>query len=69
VRKLAIAIDPICKMEVDTDNPAAKGDYKGTTYYFCMQGCHDRFFSDPERFLGSTTADPMKKGFFSRFKK
>ena len=65
----ATAIDPICKMTVEIETAPAKGEYKGQMYYFCMQGCHDRFFSDSERFLGSDSAEPMKKGFFSRFKK
>ena len=66
---MTIAIDPICKMEVDIAAPAAKGEYKGVMYYFCMQGCYDRFFSDPERFLGTSEAEPMRKGFMRFFKK
>ena len=33
---MATAIDPICQMEVDTENPTGgQSDYQGTTYYFC----------------------------------
>ena len=59
---MAIAIDPICKMEVDTDSPAATWEYKGEMYYFCMEGCKTRFMTDPERFLGNSAPEPMKKG-------
>ena len=64
-----IAIDPICKMEVDMDNPAAKGDYKGDTYYFCMQGCMDRFMADPERFLNPQGQKKEASGWKKLFKR
>lgn len=47
-----MAIDPVCKMEVDPKNAPAKADYKGTTYYFCHPKCKERFEKDPERFVG-----------------
>lgn len=43
--------DPVCKMVVDEKNAAAKYDYKGTTYYFCAQGCRDKFVQEPEKYL------------------
>lgn len=34
------------------DEPvAASYEYQGTTYYFCHQGCKDRFVADPSAFL------------------
>ena len=64
------AIDPVCKMEVDTENPPAKGEYQGITYYFCMPGCKERFMSNPDRFLKSTEAADMSevKGWKKFFK-
>ena len=29
-----MAIDPVCKMEVDEDTAEFKSDYNGTTYFF-----------------------------------
>jgi YHS domain-containing protein len=29
-----MAIDPVCRMEVDPAKAAAAHDYEGTTYYF-----------------------------------
>jgi Cu+-exporting ATPase len=49
VRKMAI--DPVCKMNVDENKEGAKYDYKGKTYYFCAVGCKDAFSKDPEKFL------------------
>jgi Cu+-exporting ATPase len=43
--------DPVCKMLVMPESAAAQYEYKGTTYYFCMPGCRDKFAADPERYL------------------
>jgi Cu+-exporting ATPase len=46
-----MAIDPVCKMEVEEDKAAATSDYKGQTYYFCAVGCKQAFDQDPEKYL------------------
>jgi YHS domain-containing protein len=48
---MAIAIDPVCGMEVETDLTDLKVEYDGTTYWFCGKGCMLEFRDDPERFL------------------
>jgi Cu+-exporting ATPase len=47
-----MAKDPVCGMTVDEKTAAAKSEYKGQTYYFCMQGCKRKFDADPERYAG-----------------
>jgi Cu+-exporting ATPase len=46
-----MAIDPVCKMQVDPAKAPAKSDYKGQTYYFCAPGCKKAFDKEPEKFL------------------
>ncbi|MCE2462711.1 MAG: YHS domain-containing protein [Dehalococcoidia bacterium] len=47
-----MAIDPVCDMEVDVQNPpGGKTEYKGETYYFCAPGCKRVFERDPEKYL------------------
>jgi len=46
-----MAIDPVCKMEVDERRAAAKSEYKGKKYYFCAVGCKKAFDRDPENYL------------------
>jgi len=46
-----VAIDPICKMEVDPETAAGEYEYKGKTYYFCAVGCMNRFQEDPEKYI------------------
>ena len=49
---MATAIDPICQMNVDTNNPpGGQSKHKGTTYYFCAPGCKVAFDRDPEKYL------------------
>ena len=64
---MAIAIDPICKMEVDTDSPpGGQSEYQGTSYYFCAPGCKVAFDQEPEKYLsGQPEAPPQRAGFFS----
>ena len=78
---MASAIDPVCKMEVDTGSPpGGQSEHQGTTYYFCAPGCKVVFDQDPDRFLtdggqqhdhtmGSSPtmgAPAGKPGFFAR---
>jgi Cu+-exporting ATPase len=46
-----MAIDPVCKMDVDEKRAAATYEYKGKKYYFCAVGCKERFAKDPKKFL------------------
>ena len=46
-----MAVDPVCRMEVDEKKAAATYEYGGKTYYFCAVGCKDRFAGNPEKFL------------------
>ena len=43
--------DVVCGMQVDPARAAATSDYNGKTYYFCGQGCRERFGADPDAFL------------------
>jgi P-type Cu+ transporter len=43
--------DPVCGMDVDSTNPAAKITHNGATYYFCSVGCAAKFSSDPQKYL------------------
>jgi len=57
------AKDPVCGMSVKTADAKYIYDYKGTTYYFCSQGCKDAFSKDPEKYLANKdVAKPMGKG-------
>ncbi len=50
---MAIAIDPVCGMEVETEGAPHTFEYEGTTYYFCGKGCLLDFRDEPATFLAS----------------
>lgn len=49
-----MALDPVCKMEVEPQTAAAKAEYKGDTYYFCAPGCKVAFEKHPEKYVGQS---------------
>ena len=48
------AKDPVCGMTVKTAGAKYTLDYKGTTYYFCSEGCKTSFSKSPEKYLKPT---------------
>ncbi len=48
-----MAVDPVCKMEVDEKNAAATSEYEGQTYYFCAPGCKVAFEKNPEKYIAA----------------
>ena len=46
-----MAVDLVCKMEVNEKTAKFKSEYKGTTYYFCSPHCKKTFDQQPEKFL------------------
>lgn len=48
---MAIAIDPVCGMEVDTEQTEHRLEHDGKTYYFCSRGCMLDFQDEPGRYL------------------
>ena len=60
---MAVATDPVCLMEVDTENPpGGHSEYQGTDYYFCGPGCKVAFDRDPEHVLSGEGVVPMEHG-------
>lgn len=47
-----MAVDPVCKMDVDEKTAKLTSEYKGKKYYFCAPGCKKAFDTTPEKYLG-----------------
>jgi Cu+-exporting ATPase len=45
--------DPVCGMMVAPEKAAAKLEHGGKTYYFCSNGCAERFSREPEKLLAA----------------
>ena len=50
-----VAIDPVCRMEVNVATATHVAEVDGTTYYFCCPGCRGRFVKDPQRYLSAAS--------------
>jgi len=46
-----MAIDPICKMEVDEKTAKWSSVYEGKKYYFCAPGCKKMIDRDPKKYI------------------
>ncbi len=50
--ELCMAIDPVCRMEVDENAAPATTEYDGEIYFFCSDKCRQEFMQDPGHFIG-----------------
>ena len=50
--------DPVCGMTVNSDNATAKTEHSGKTYYFCSQGCLQKFQREPGKYLSTAVSPP-----------
>ncbi len=48
--EMATVRDPVCGMDIDPATAAGSEEYEGSTYYFCSQGCLERFRERPQDF-------------------
>jgi YHS domain-containing protein len=47
-----MAVDPVCKMEVDEKTAKFMSVYRDKKYYFCAPGCKEAFDKVPEKYIG-----------------
>ena len=50
--------DPVCGMDVDPHTAKHRATHEGHPYYFCSNGCREKFVADPLKYLTKTTAKP-----------
>jgi len=48
--------DPVCHMQVDPARARAQAEHEGKTYYFCCEGCAQKFQAEPDRYLAPKAA-------------
>jgi Cu+-exporting ATPase len=46
----AVLTDPVCGMTVDPAEASGPYEYEGKVYYFCCDGCLERFCADPWKY-------------------
>jgi Cu+-exporting ATPase len=50
-RRDGMAIDPVCGMTVNPAQARGTFEHRGVTYYFCAEGCRQKFAADPDGWL------------------
>jgi xanthine dehydrogenase accessory factor len=50
----AVAVDPVCGMQVTLEGAMHTFEHEGTTFYFCCGGCRSRFVEDPDSYLAAS---------------
>ena len=48
--------DPVCHMQFDAARARAQAEHEGKTYYFCCEGCAQKFQAEPDRYLAPKAA-------------
>ena len=43
-------------MKIEIEKAVAEVEHRGKTYYFCMEGCKERFEADPDRYVDAKAA-------------
>ncbi len=44
-------VDPVCGMKIKKAEAKASIEHNGKTYYFCMEGCKEKFKANPEKYI------------------
>jgi Cu+-exporting ATPase len=57
--EMHIAKDPVCGMNVDPRSAPPAETFGGTTYYFCSQGCAEKFRNLPAKFIVENPKGPQ----------
>jgi Cu+-exporting ATPase len=53
---MSLERDPVCGMSVDPAKARAHTTHAGKEYFFCCQGCADKFLATPEKYLAAGPA-------------
>jgi YHS domain-containing protein len=46
-------VDPVCGMKIKKSEAKATYEYSGKTYYFCMEGCKEKFVKEPAKYVSA----------------
>ena len=45
-----VVVDPVCKMRVSIAYAGGSEEYDNRVYYFCANGCHNKFIKHPKQY-------------------
>jgi Cu+-exporting ATPase len=50
---MAVVVDPVCGMQIESGEAAGMAEFNGTVYYFCSEDCRDKFMAKPDKYVKS----------------
>jgi len=50
-RSKIMAVDPVCKMDIDEKTAKWKSTYNGKEFFFCAPGCKKAFDKNPAKYV------------------
>lgn len=62
-------VDPVCGMKLKKSDAKATHEYNGKTYYFCMEGCKEKFVKEPAKYASAdenTVTCPVSGSSFNK---
>lgn len=51
IREIAVAVDPVCGMDVEISTAQHTAEYNGQRFYFCCAGCRRSFENNPSQYI------------------
>lgn len=57
----SVVKDPVCGMDVNTNNAGAYREFDGQRYYFCRDSCLEKFQAGPAKFTAQAQASTQPK--------
>ena len=52
--------DPVCGMQMQSEDVASETNYEGKSYYFCSDECRTKWDADPERYAKEMASPGMR---------
>lgn len=50
-RMFPVAVDPVCGMRISIAYAGGREEHGDRLYYFCAQGCHEKFVKNPDIYV------------------
>jgi Cu+-exporting ATPase len=51
---MAVVVDPVCGMQIESGEAAGMAEYEGVVYYFCSEDCRAKFMAKPNNYVKSS---------------
>jgi P-type Cu+ transporter len=57
---MAMVVDPVCGMKIETGQAQAQSQYQGENFYFCSVECKQLFDANPQEYMKDRQTAEMR---------